>query len=129
MPCNRYLRIQTLHDAVLYIGRCVKYVQFTQQGSSTRSGIYIHHVQPCQLSLINTYRQDVPLFIGGETLYSQEGATQGDPLAMAMYAPAISPLINELKDADLDTKQVWYADDASAGAKLAHLLLLWGLTH
>jgi hypothetical protein len=24
---------------------------------------------------------------------------------------------------------VWYADDASAGAKLAHLLLLWGLTH
>jgi hypothetical protein len=73
--------------------------------------------------LINTYRQDVPLFIGGETLYSQEGTTQGDPLAMAMYALAISQLINELKDAD--TKQVWYADEASTGSKLAHLRTWW----
>ena len=43
--------------------------------------------------LINTYREDIQLFINGETLLSQEGTTQGDPLAMAMYAIAITPLI------------------------------------
>ena len=32
--------------------------------------------------LINTYRNDAKLFVGGETILSQEGTTQGDPLAM-----------------------------------------------
>jgi len=62
--------------------------------------------------LINTYRRDVNLCIGGETLLSEEGTTQGDPLAMPMYALGVIPLINTLTD-DLN-KQVLYAEDATA---------------
>ena len=32
-----------------------------------------------------TYRSDVNLYIGGETLLSEEGTTQGDPLAIPTY--------------------------------------------
>ena len=35
-------------------------------------------------ALINTYHSDTQLFVDGETFLSQEGTTQGDPLAMAM---------------------------------------------
>ena len=73
--------------------------------------------------LTNTYRHDIPLFIGGETIMSQEGTTQGDPLAMPMYALAVTPLIDELRNAG--AKQVWYADDASAGASLNSLRSWW----
>ena len=41
---------------------------------------------------------------------SKEGTTQGDLLAMAMHAVAITPLIYRL--AEVKLKQ-WFADDAS----------------
>ena len=72
--------------------------------------------------LINTYRHNPQLFVDGEVLLSQEGTTQGDPLAMAMYAIGILPLIHRL---DQPVKQVWYADDASAGGSLHHLHSWW----
>ena len=62
----------------------------------------------------NTYRENASLFIDGDTLFSQEGTTQGDPLAMAMYAITTVPLIEKLQSTN--TKQVWYANDATAGA-------------
>ena len=40
--------------------------------------------------LTNTYSQDIPLFIEGETFVSQEGTTQGDPLAMAMCLSCVT---------------------------------------
>ena len=84
----------------------------------------IHQLCPAlSKALINTYREDVQLFIDGEVLLSQEGTTQGDPLAMAMYAVAITPLIRRLEDSE--TKQVWYADDATAGGSLNHLKAWW----
>ncbi len=46
--------------------------------------------------LINTYRAPTELFIDGGVLLSQEGPTQGDPLAMPMYALATVPLIKQL---------------------------------
>ena len=73
--------------------------------------------------LINTYREAVQLHIDGETLLSQEGTPQGDPLAMAMYAIGILPLIHPMKEESV--KQVWYADDATAGAQLTHLRAWW----
>ena len=35
---------------------------------------------PLSKALIDTYREDIQLFFDGETLLSQEGTTQGDPL-------------------------------------------------
>ena len=37
-------------------------------------------------ALINTYRAPSELYIHGDVLLSQEGTTQGDPLAMPIYA-------------------------------------------
>ena len=52
---------------------------------------------PFATVLINTYREHTELFIDGETILSQEGTTQGDPLAMGMYALGTLPLIHELQ--------------------------------
>ncbi|XP_064388154.1 uncharacterized protein LOC135336323, partial [Halichondria panicea] len=78
---------------------------------------------PLSKVLINTYREDINLFIGGETLLSQEGTTQGDPLAMEMYAIATNPIIKKLSKEH--TKQVWFADDASASGDLHSLRKWW----
>ena len=48
-------------------------------------------------TLINTYWNDIHLFIAGDTPLSQEGNTQGDPLAKAICAIAIAPLIRSLE--------------------------------
>ena len=42
---------------------------------------------------------------------------------MAMYAIAVTPLIHRLKF--VATKQVWFADDATAGGKLINLREWW----
>ncbi len=48
-------------------------------------------------------------------LLSSEGTTQGCPLAMAMYALALVPLV---KEAQKQCKQGWFADDATGCDKL-----------
>ena len=72
---------------------------------------------------MNTYRDDVNLFIDGEMLLSEEGTTQGDPLAMPMYALALLPLINSLSDDAI--KQIWYADDAASCGQIEYLRSWW----
>ena len=74
--------------------------------------------------LINTYRVDVSLFVGDETIPSREGTTQGDPLAMAMFALATVPLIKNLEEVT-EVTQLWYADDASAAGSLSNLKSWW----
>ena len=49
-------------------------------------------------ALINMYRAPSELYVDGDVLLSQEGTTQGDPLAMPMYALATIPLIGKLKN-------------------------------
>lgn len=56
---------------------------------------------------------------------STEGTTQGDPLVMAMYALAIRPLIDRLREAKPIVRQVWFADDATAAGRLATLRKWW----
>ena len=68
----------------------------------------------------------IRLFITGEgELSSTKGTTQGDPLAMAMYALAVTPLIQALRRHQPDVSQVWYADDATAAGKLQSLSEWW----
>ena len=72
--------------------------------------------------LVNTYRQPAKLFLsGGEVLLSQEGTTQGDPLAMPWYSLCTTTIIDFLREVEPSVRQVWLADDASAAGKLEPL--------
>ena len=73
--------------------------------------------------LINCYRSNIPLFIDNNILYSSEGTTQGDPLAMAMYALGVLPLIHYLNK--FSVRQIWYADDAAALGSINDLRQWW----
>ena len=76
--------------------------------------------------LNNTYQTPVLLFVkGGGEIESSEGITQGDPLAMAMYALAVTPLICKLRSEDTTVKQVWFVDDSSGGVKILDLRRWW----
>ena len=71
--------------------------------------------------LINFYRSPTRIFMNGDgcfELLSQEGTTQGCPLAMAMYAIALVPLLKHLLPM---CKQVWFADDATGCDKFLTL--------
>ena len=72
--------------------------------------------------LINTYCQDAFLFTEGHTIFSSEGTTQGDPLAMVMYAIGTLPLIDKLQGI---VQQCWYADDSTGGGNILNLKRWW----
>ena len=79
----------------------------------------IHYLcPPFAVILTNTYREDVQLFINGETLHSCERTTQGDPLAMAMYAIGILPIVHQLQSNN--TKQTWFATAGGCVDNLHH---------
>ena len=80
-------------DAVILIDAFNAFSSLTQQTPLQN----IHQPSPTLSKVLtNTYREDVHLFIDREVLLSQEGTTQGDPLAMAMYAISITPLFHYL---------------------------------
>ena len=63
--------------------------------------------------LVNFYRSSTRIIMNGDgyfELLSEEGTTQGCPLAMAMYAISLVPLLKHLLPI---CKQVWFADDAT----------------
>ena len=70
-------------------------------------------------ALKNSYKSPTSLFVNGKTLQSQEGTTQGDPLAMAMYGIAILPLIELVQNPKVTQK--WYADDGNVAGSLDDL--------
>ena len=71
------------------------------------------------ITLTIVYREVFCLFIDGECILSEEGTTQGGPLAVAKYALSTVPLINKLKSL---ATQVWFADDAAPAGSLVDLL-------
>ena len=77
----------------------------------------------CSRFLFNTYRGYAQLIVEGTTelLFSSEGTTQGDPLAMLFYGVSLMPLIESLKDREKYI-QTWYADDSGALGALENLV-------
>ena len=72
--------------------------------------------------ITNTYRKPARLFIaGGKEILSQEGTTQGDPLAMAWYSLSTTTIIEYLNQNVEKVSQVWLADDATGGGKIRNL--------
>ena len=55
---------------------------------------------------------------------SAKGTTQGDPLAMGLYALSIQPLITSLQVAS-SVKQCWFADDASGAGSITEIKKWW----
>ena len=78
--------------------------------------------------LHNSYNTPSNLYLNdGSYMLSKEGVTQGDNLAMEMYAIATKPLIEELAEYTVNkaVKQVWFADDSAAGGKLDGIFEWW----
>ena len=81
--------------------------------------------------LNNTYQKPAQLIINDqkkvEIIASNEGCTQGDVTAMALYALGIKPLIDHLANSTdkEDCAQCWFADDSSAGGKLTEIKRWW----
>ena len=65
--------------------------------------------------LINTCREASDLVL---IILSEEGPTQGDLLAMPIYANSTIPSIRKLP---AEVQQLWYADDGSACDGIAAL--------
>ena len=86
---------------------------------------------PFHQYLLNTYQKPAKLVITDLTkqdyIMSEEGCTQGDVTAMALYALGIKPLIKRLGDV-IDSKkckQSWYADDSSSAGELNEIKKWW----
>ena len=47
---------------------------------------------------INMYRKPCRIFVGGAKIPSWEGTTQGDKLAMSLFAIASLPILQKLED-------------------------------
>ena len=103
--------------------------------NSVNRNVFLHNINViCPAIAIyvnNCYSLPSRLFIiGGCEIKSSEGTTQGDPIAMAVYAIAIIPLMlmilevtNQLPDTK--TKMAAYADDFSAAGSVGNLLYWW----
>ena len=88
--------------------------------------IALHNIQVTfkekLLYIINTYRSPSRLFIcGGGEILSQEGTTQGDPLALPWYSVNTSIMIQSLRTSTPGVKQVWLADDSAGGGRIVPL--------
>ena len=55
---------------------------------------------------------------------SAEGTTQGDPVAMSLYAIRLQPLISRLSIFS-QAKQCWNADDATSAGSLEDVRKWW----
>ena len=82
--------------------------------------------------LANTYQLPARLIINDKNglcddILSEEGSTQGDVPAMAMYAIATRPLLDKLMSTvdQHRCKQVWYADDSASGGKILEMRKWW----
>ena len=98
--------------------------------NSLNRNVLLHNIQyicpPVSTYVRNCYKIPSRLFItGGSEIQSKEGTTQGDPLAMPVYAIGITPLLATLKREVPTVKEAAFADDLSGGDKLLELRTWW----
>ena len=106
-------------EAMLFVDASNAFNQLNRKATLLNSRTVCPALAPV---IINTYRNPSVLYVGGESILSVEETTQGDPLGLAIYAIGTQPLIQKLTGT---AKQVWYADDSSAGARLNNLKEWW----
>lgn len=98
--------------------------------NSVNRNVFLHNIKiicPSISTFVhNCYSIVSRLFVlGGMELKSEEGTTQGDPIAMAVYAIAIIPMIFMIMEVVNETKTVAYADDVTAAGELFSLRRWW----
>ena len=101
--------------------------------NAVNRNVFLHNIKvicpPLSTFVQNCYQSPSRLFVfGGTELESKEGTTQGDPIAMLVYAIATIPLIikHVLKDSpEGKAKSAGYADDLFGAGKIKELKRLW----
>ena len=107
-------------EAVLLVDACNAFNFINRQNALHN----IHSQCPALATVvINCYRPNIPLFIDGDVIFSAEGTTQGDYLAMIFYAIGILPLIHHLDEKSCS--EIWYADDVVACGRISTLRGWW----
>ena len=107
----------------------VLFIDASNAFNSLNREALLHNIKylcpPMATYLRNCYGQPSRLFVGGKEILSQEGSTQGDPLAMPGYGVGILPLLMLIKADDPILKHVAYADDIGGGSRLENLRKWW----
>ena len=104
--------------------------------NSVNRNVFLHNVSiicPAIATYVqNCYSLPSRLFvIGGYEIKSSEGTTQGDPIAMALYAVAIIPLMLMIMEIaanapkEESSKVAAYADDFTAAGTVERLKSWW----
>ena len=74
----------------------------------------------------NTYRQPAHLILSdGSTIISEEGTTQGDPTAMAMYGLGLVALQEKISLKNTGSKHVAYAADLIGAGNIKAMRKWW----
>ena len=101
-------------------------VDATNAFNALNRQVALHNIRslcpPIATILINSYRNPTDLLVDGDVILSQEGTTQGDPLAMPMYGLSTIPIIRKM---DGICKHIWYADDSAAIGTVEQLHSWW----
>ena len=102
--------------------------------NSINKNVFLHNITiifpAIAIYVKNFYCLHSQLFIiGGNEIRSCEGTTQGNPIAMAVFAIAIIPMtimiVDFTNNIDDSTKTTAYADDVTAAGKIIQLRNKW----
>ncbi|XP_066936770.1 uncharacterized protein [Clytia hemisphaerica] len=102
--------------------------------NAVNRNVFLHNVKiicpPLSTFVQNCYQSPARLFVfGGKELKSTEGTTQGDPIAMFVYAIATIPLIVRYvlreEPSDEKARTAGYADDLFGAGTIWELKQLW----
>ena len=105
-------------------------VEASNAFNSLNRKVLLHNIKyicpPMAIYIRNCYVVPSRLFVtGGLEIQSAEGTTQGDPLAMPVYAVGITPLLQFIRTADTDLRHVAFADDLGGAGKFQELRSWW----